>query len=167
MSKIIPLNIEKSFNDNEIIVSKTDLKGNITYGNALFIKMSGYEERELLGTPHNVIRHPDMPKAVFKLLWNTIKNKKEVFAYVKNLAKDGSYYWVLANVTASCDLDGKIIGYYSVRRKPKKKSIELISNLYKELLVEEQKAGVNSSYQKLNDILHSKGLTYAKFALSI
>ncbi len=93
--------------------------------------MSMYSEKELLNAPHNILRHKDMPKIVFKLLWDRIKNKKSINAYVKNRTKDGSFYWVFANVTASLDKNGSIIGYYSVRRKPATKALETISNLYK------------------------------------
>ncbi|MDD3467070.1 MAG: PAS domain-containing protein, partial [Campylobacterales bacterium] len=138
----MPINMEKTFAEDEIIVSKTDLKGKITYGNELFIKMSGYTEDELLGANHNIVRHPDMPKIVFKTLWDTVQGKKEIFAYVKNMAKDGSFYWVFANVTPSLDLSGNIIGYYSVRRKPSKKAIETIEPIYKALLDAEKRGGM-------------------------
>ena len=85
-------NQELLFGEDEFIVSKTDLKGKITYGNALFIKMSGYDEPELIGQPHNILRHEDMPAIVFKLLWNRIQAGKEIFAYVKNKTKKGDYY---------------------------------------------------------------------------
>jgi len=84
---------EKVLGEDDFIVSKTDLKGLITYGNRTFIQMSGYSEAELLGAPHNILRHPDMPRVVFKLLWDTIQAQQEICAYVKNLAKDGSFYW--------------------------------------------------------------------------
>lgn len=98
-----PINKEKTFSENELIISKTDLHGKITYGNEMFIRMSGYTVNELLYVPHNIIRHPDMPKVIFKLLWKTVKSGKEIHAYVKNLSKDGSYYWVFANITPSYD----------------------------------------------------------------
>lgn len=97
--KVEPNSREKVMRENDFIVSKTDLKGRITYGNRIFIEYSGYTEEELLGAPHNIIRHPDMPRGVFKFLWDTLAAEKECFAYVKNMAKDGSYYWVFANVT--------------------------------------------------------------------
>lgn len=155
------------FPDNEFIVSKTDLKGRITYGNELFIKMSGYAESELLDAPHNILRHPDMPKAVFKLLWDTIAKGEEIFAFVKNLSKSGSYYWVKAQVTPSYDNSGKIIGYHSVRRKPKKESVELISKIYSEMLKIEKTSGVNESFKHLVQILDSKGTTYDQFIFTI
>ena len=89
----------KEMNDNDFIVSKTDTKGRITYCNQIFMDMAEYTEEELLGKPHNLIRHPDMPKAVFKFLWDTIPTKQEVFAYVINRTKHGNDYWVYANIT--------------------------------------------------------------------
>jgi PAS domain S-box-containing protein len=158
---------EKSFSADDLIVSKTDTKGVITYGNELFIEMAGYSEEELLGAPHNLIRHSDMPRAVFKLLWDTLKNGQEVFAYVKNLAKDGSYYWVLANVTPSYDLSGGVIGYHSVRRKPDPEVIKVVEGLYKQMLQAEQSGGVQAGTAVLTDLLHQKGVSYEEFVLSL
>ena len=162
-----PINHEVPFPDNEFIVSKTDLKGKITYGNALFIKLSGYTEEELLGAPHSILRHPDMPKAVFKLLWDTIAAGNEIFAYVKNLAKDGSYYWVEAQVTPSFDDNGTIIAYHSVRRKPSSKTINMIAQVYSQMLSIEGKSGVEASAKYLFDLLKQKGVSYDEFIFSL
>jgi len=162
-----PTSQEKHFKENEIIVSKTDTKGKITYGNEIFIKMSGYAEDELLGKPHNILRHPDMPKAIFKLLWDTIKSKNEINAYVKNLSKDGSYYWVLANITPSYDENEKIIGYFSARRTASQSALEFIKPLYKKLLDIEKSKGMQASIEHINNILQEKGLSYEEFILSI
>ena len=97
--------VERFFDKDEIIVSKTDLKGRMTYCNDVFLRIAGYTEQELLGQPHSIIRHPDMPRCVFKLLWDTIGAGKEIFAYVINRAKNGDHYWVLAHVTPSRDPD--------------------------------------------------------------
>lgn len=97
-------------------MSKTDLKGRITYANDVFCAVSGYEEGSLTGAPHNVIRHPDMPMAIFQLLWDTIARGEEIFAYVVNLASDGAHYWVLAHVTPTFDAAGRVVGYHSNRR---------------------------------------------------
>ena len=113
---IQPTNVEVHFDTADIIVSKTNLKGKITYANTAFCTVSGYSLPELIGAPHSLIRHPDMPRAVFKLLWDTIQDGHEVFAYVKNLAKSGAYYWVFAHVTPSYGRDRKMIGFHSNRR---------------------------------------------------
>lgn len=163
-----PINKEKTFSENELIISKTDLHGKITYGNEMFIRMSGYTVNELLYVPHNIIRHPDMPKVIFKLLWKTVKSGKEIHAYVKNLSKDGSYYWVFANITPSYDQNGNIIGYYSVRRKPSARVLNnVIIPLYNELINAEKSGGVNSSETLLNTKLSKNGLTYEEFILSL
>ncbi|WP_345993314.1 PAS domain-containing protein [Sulfurimonas sp. HSL-1716] len=166
MSKPTPNNNEIVFPENNIIVSKTDTKGKITYCNELFIQMSGYEEEKLLGQPHNILRHPDMPRIVFKLLWENIQSGNEMNAYIKNLTKDGSYYWVFANVTPSFDKDNKIIGYFSVRRKADASKLEFIKNLYKQLLATEKNQGMEASMKQLQNILNEKELSYEEFILS-
>ncbi len=174
MADIIkPTGIEQFFDDREIIVSKTNLKGHLTYVNRVFIDISGYEEKDLIGKPHSLIRHPDMPRCIFKLLWDTLQNKKEIFAYVVNLCKNGDHYWVFAHVTPSISKDGSVVGYHSNRRVPKRSVIdEVITPLYKQLLDEEQrhsngKDGMNASYQMLLDILKEKGLDYDELIFSL
>lgn len=155
------------FDEGEFIVSKTDLKGRITYGNALFIKISGYEESELLGAPHNILRHPTMPRIVFRLLWKQIQSQKEIFAYVKNKTKNDDFYWVLAQITPSYDNNGSTIGYHSVRRKPKKSALDLIIPLYSSLLEAEKNGGIEASSKLLENQLTKMGKTYDQFILSI
>lgn len=169
MYKRVPKNEEIHYPDGNlnIIVSKTDLKGRITYCNELFIYMSRFEERELLGQPHNIIRHPDMPRIIFKLLWKTIQSGHEINAYVKNMAKDGAYYWVIANVTPSFDKNDKIIGYFSVRRKPTQEALSVIEPLYRDLLALEKRGGMEASKAHLDKLLKEKELTYEEFILSL
>lgn len=93
---ITPRNNEHALREDEFIVSKTDTRGVITYCNRTFMRISGFSEAELFGQPHNIIRHPDMPRGAFRLLWKQLQAGNEFFGYVKNLCKDGSYYWVLA-----------------------------------------------------------------------
>ena len=160
-------NQELTFGNEEFIVSKTDLQGKITYGNSLFIKMSGYSELELINKPHNILRHEDMPAVVFKLLWNNIKSGKEIFAYVKNKTKDGDFYWVFAHVTPSFNLNRAISNYHSVRRKPSDKALITIKSLYSALLQKERNGGINASETMLNELLKEKGLSYDEFILSL
>jgi PAS domain S-box-containing protein len=167
MQKPTPNNNEKSLKLDDFIVSKTDMQGKIIYGNKVFINISGYSESELLGAPHSILRHPDMPRIVFYLLWERIKNKEEIFAYVKNLAKDGSYYWVFANVTATLDSNGSIRDFHSVRRKPSDKALTIIPDLYAALLNAEKSGGMDASKVLLNKILDEKGVTYDTFVLSL
>ncbi|MBU0719968.1 PAS domain-containing protein [bacterium] len=159
--------MQKDMQENDFIVSKTDLKGHITYVNKIFMTMAEYTEAELLGKPHSLIRHPDMPKAVFKLLWQKVQNKEEIFAYVINKTKNNNDYWVFANVTASLDENGRIIGYYSVRRKPNPKALEIIEPVYKKMLEVQNRSGVDASLKILTDILDEKGVSYDEFIISI
>jgi PAS domain S-box-containing protein len=166
-----PNNREIPMRESDFIVSKTDLKGRITYGNRIFIEFSGYTEQELLGAPHNIIRHPDMPRGVFKFLWDTIQTGKECFAYVKNMAKDGRFYWVLANVTPDYGANGQIDGYLSVRRAPKRSAVDTVAEIYRLMLAEEQKAGTrdacDASLALLLKILADKGTSYEELIISL
>lgn len=168
---IQPTSTEKVMRENDFIVSKTDLKGRITYGNRIFIEFSGYSEQDLLGAQHNIVRHPDMPRAVFKLLWDTIQGGQECFAYVKNMAKDGSFYWVFANVTPSYDEAGNAIGYLSVRRKPKPEAVRAVAELYRQMLDAERQAGpqgaIAASSKILARLLEEKQMSYEQFVLSL
>lgn len=173
MSKrdIQPTDKEIVMREDDFIVSKTDLKGRLTYGNRIFIEFSGYKERELIGVQHNIVRHPDMPRGVFKLLWGSIQENKEIFAYVKNMCLDGSYYWVLANVTPSLDETGNVMGYYSVRRKPNPHALPVITQLYRNMLNEERAAGtrdaIAASQRVMQDFLNEKGQSYEELILSL
>ncbi len=168
---IVPRENEIVMRDDDFIVSKTDLKGRITYANRIFMEFSGFEESFLIGKQHNVIRHPDMPRAIFKLLWGEVEAGREIFAYVKNICADGSYYWVLANVTPSFDDAGKVVGYYSVRRKPNANAIRFITDLYKRMIKIEADAGskeaIAASTRYLNDLLTEKGISYEEFILQL
>ena len=162
---------ERVMRDDDFIVSKADLKGRITYSNKVFAEYSGFTESEFMGKQHNIVRHPDMPRCVFKLLWQHIESGQEIFAYVKNLCKDGSFYWVLANVTPSRDDQGRVVGYYSVRRKPNPKAMSVVVPLYKQLLQIEQNAGsreaIPASLTYLQNLLKEKGVSYERFILDL
>ena len=160
MTKPTPNSRETSIAQDDFLVSKTDTKGRISYANPSFIKVTGFSEQELLGKPHSLIRHQDMPKIIFKLLWEEISNKREIFAYVKNMSKDGGFYWVYANVTASLDAKRNIVGYYSVRRKANPKALEVIVPLYEKLLSLEKSGGMDASYNYLAELLKEKGVSY-------
>jgi len=170
-NKITTNNLEVVLPEDSFISSKTNSKGIITYVNSLFIKISGYKESELLGHQHNIIRHPDMPCVIFKLLWETIGNNREFNGYVKNLTKDGSYYWVFVNVAPSFSSDNELIGYYSIRRKPDPEKLNYIQNLYADLLDIEQQSSTNeaidNSLYKLNTVLNGREKGYDEFILTI
>lgn len=160
-------NSEITFGEDAFIVSKTDLTGKITYGNELFIQISGYQEMDILNQPHKILRHPDMPAVIFKLLWSRIKEGKEIFAYVKNKTKDDDYYWVFAHVTPSLDENRKISNYHSVRRRPTQKALEFIKPLYASLLQKERNGGINAAEEYLKQLLKDKGMSYDEFILSL
>jgi len=157
----------KNLNQEDFIVSKTDTKGNITYVNKSFIDMSEYSKEELIGKPHKVIRHPDMPKVVFKILWDKIKKGEEVFAFVINATKDKNEYWVFANITPSYNNNDEIIGYYSARRQINTNKLKAIKELYAKLKQEESIKGISGSEKLLNNILQEKGVSYNEFITSI
>ncbi|MGO1120847.1 PAS domain-containing protein [Rhodovibrionaceae bacterium A322] len=134
--------VERKLDPNDIIVSKTDLTGKITYGNRAFYKFADLTEKKCVGVQHNIIRHPDMPRSVFDLLWTTLKNGQEIFAYVVNRSANGDHYWVLAHVTPSRDQNGKITSYHSNRRAPNRQVLtQHITPLYDQLLRIEKAAG--------------------------
>lgn len=160
MKKPQPNSTKYDLGTDDFIVSKTDLRGKITYCNKIFMRLAKYSEEELIGAPHSIIRHPDMPKIVFKLLWDRVQKKEEIFAFVKNLSRDGGYYWVFANITASLDVNGNIISYYSVRRKPNDEALKVISEVYKTMLGLEKSGGMEASGKYLNDLLKEKNMSY-------
>lgn len=131
--------VEVPFPEGRLIVSRTDLKGIITHANAAFVELSGWERDELIGTPHHILRHPDMPKIAFKGLWDDIAAGKKWHGYVKNLRKDGAYYWVYATAVPNVR-NGQIVGYTSVRRKPSRTRINELIPLYAQWLAQEQAA---------------------------
>lgn len=168
---IIPNGVERTLKTEDLIVSKTDLKGRITYGNRAFAHYAGYPESFFMGQPHNLVRHPDMPRSVFRLLWDRISAKQEVFAYVKNLCADGCHYWVFANVTPSFDASGQLIGYYSVRRKAQPTAIPVIEKIYKKMLDIEKhtdgQTGMNAALAWLQETLKSQNEDYESFLMKL
>jgi PAS domain S-box-containing protein len=164
--------VERKFGDDEIIVSKTDLKGRLTYCNDVFIRLAGYAERDLIGKPHSLIRHPHMPRAVFKLLWSRIEAGREIFAYVINRSANGDHYWVLAHVSPDRGADGSIIGFHSNRRTASPGALAVIEPLYKQLRKAEdadpdRKAGLAQSSSMLDAVLAEQGVDYDRFVLGL
>jgi len=157
----------RELGENDFIVSKTDKKGRLTYVNKIFMDLAEYDEDELLGKPHNIIRHPDMPKAVFKLLWDRIQAKEEIFAFVVNKTKNNNSYWVYANITPSLDERDNIIGYYSVRRKPNQQAIATLKPIYAKMLQAEKSGGIDAGMKLLTDLLYQEGVSYDEFIISL
>ena len=169
---VTPTSVEVFFDPDDIIVSKTDLKGRITYANKVFADICGYNEAELIGQPHSIVRHPDMPRCVFKLLWETLAEGREIFAYVKNMTRRGDYYWVFAHVTPSFDAGGKVIGYHSNRRVPDRRVIAALAPVYHRLAeVEAQhrngKDGLAASARQMIEFVQSKNVSYDQLVFSL
>lgn len=171
-ASVVPTGVERTFRDDQIIVSKTDPRGILTYVNELFVDISGYAEEDLIGKPHNVIRHPDMPRTIFRLLWDRISEGEEIFAYVMNMSADGGHYWVLAHVTPTFDHQGRIVGYHSNRRTASRAALDVIRPLYDRLLGEERRhqntpTAIEQSMALLKATLEQSGLTYDEFVWSL
>jgi PAS domain-containing protein len=169
---IQPTGNESPFGEEELIVSKTNLKGHITYANDVFLRVSKFPLAMVLGAPHSLIRHPDMPRCVFKLLWDTIQAKQEIFAYVLNLARNGDHYWVFAHVTPTLDTQQNVIGFHSNRRKPTAEQVGKVTDLYAALSAEEgrhvdRKVGMQRGHDMLTAHLKDKGLDYDEFVFAI
>ncbi|MFT4709246.1 MAG: PAS domain S-box-containing protein [Planctomycetota bacterium] len=167
-----PTGREVFFERDEIIVSKTDAKGIITYANDVFLAIAGYTEEETLGKPHNFIRHPDMPRSIFRLLWDTMSAGDEIFAYVMNLTKNGDHYWVLAHVTPTFGPSGEITGYHSNRRVPDRTAIDTILPIYKQLTdveagFSDRDKGIRVASAGLMEKLEALGLSYPEFVFSM
>ncbi len=170
--KPTPTGTEQFFDTSEIIVSKTDCNGRITYANDVFLRVSGYSEEELFYKAHSIIRHPDMPRAVFQLLWDTIEAGNEIFAYVNNLCKNGDHYWVFAHVTPSFDTSGQLVGYHSSRRVPNREAVKTIAALYQEMLAEEERheerfVGIQKSMALLLGHLSQSQVQYDEFIFAL
>jgi len=160
--------VETPFDRNDLIVSKTDKRGTIISCNDIFAKMSGWSEEELMGSNHNLIRHPDMPQIAFQLCWDIIRDKREFFGYVKNLRKDGGYYWVFAYITGNWDGDGEITSYTSYRRYAPRLAVKTMAPIYKLLLEAEKKGGMEASEKAMNDYLASIGFgSYDNFIVDL
>jgi PAS domain S-box-containing protein len=162
--KLAPLDVEVSVDPKKEILSETDAAGVINYANDYFVELSGYPEEELVGKPHSVVRHPDMPKTVFKLLWDNLKQGKEYKAIIKNRRKDGKYYWVYSEYKPLYDQQKNIRGYRSMRHPVPKNSLEDIEAIYKKLLDLEETKGQKEAEMFLELKLHNDGFhDYAEY----
>ncbi len=169
---ITPNNHEKRLSEENFIVSKTDTSGRITYANRVFMEICGYPEHDLLGVQHNIIRHPEMPRGVFRFMWDTLKSGNEFMGFAKNLCADGSFYWVFANITPDFDKNGKLLGYYSVRRKPPQSALDVLIPVYKEMLAIERNTSAKDAPQQsiayLVDLVKQNGAkSYDSFVLNL
>jgi len=169
---IRPTGRERPFHDDEILVSKTDLTGKITYVNDIFARVSCYARGELIGAPHSIIRHPAMPRGIYQLLWEQIQAGREIFAYIVNLCKNGDHYWVFAHVTPSFGAQGEIVGYHSNRRTAPRAALQEIERLYAEMqrieaAHEKKRDAAAAGLTHLNDVLATRGVSYDEFVWSL
>ena len=133
MDKVTPIDEEYIF-EGDVIISQTDLKGIITYANRAFSNISDYDKEELIGQPHNILRHPDMPSAIFAKMWETISGGQVWNGLVKNLRKDGKYYWVDTEILPIRDENDEITGYIAARKEASRKNINETAATYKKML---------------------------------
>ncbi len=159
----IVLDEEIKFSKKKFIVSKTDLKGKIIFINKNFSEVSGYTESELIGAPHNVLRHPDMPRAVFYLVWQNLLAGNKISGVIKNLAKDGRYYWVIADLEPKRDKNGNITTLTAFRRAAPQDVIDTTEELYATMVAIEKKHGMEKSLAYLEGFLDEHNLTYDEF----
>ncbi|TQV64043.1 MAG: PAS domain-containing protein [Sulfurovum sp.] len=159
----IAINEEIKFSKTKFIVSRTDLNGNIVFINKNFSEISGYAQDELIGISHNVVRHPDMPKAVFYIVWNALKAGRPISGIVKNLTKDGRYYWVIVDFDVKKNSAGEIIGYSAFRRSPPQHVIDTFKEPYSIMLNIEKKHGMEASLTFLNSFLEEHHMSYDEF----
>jgi PAS domain S-box-containing protein len=158
-----PTGKEIKLSSKDMLVSKTDTKGNITYGNAKFVEVSGYKESELIGSPHSILRHPDMPKAIFYLMWQSIKKGKNIMAVVKNLSRNGDHYWVTTDFEIKRDREGKIRNYIAFRYAAPKDIVKVMEPLYAKMIEIEKEHGMDASVDYLEAFLEEKKMSYNQF----
>lgn len=168
---IVPTLVEQCMQDGEYIVSTTDPTGRITSANEVLLRFSGYRADELIGQQHNILRHPDMPRAVFALAWETIAEGEAFLGYIKNLSKNGSFYWVFAHIFPLFDEEGRLTGYKSIRRKPRADALPGVAALYAAMCRAEAEAGprdaIAAGRAVLSRVLAGKGQGYEAFVAAL
>ena len=152
---------------DDVLISVTDPNGIITDANDIFVKISGYTKDELVGANHNLIRHPDMPRVMFDVVWDHIKGRENIMAVVKNLAKDGRYYWVITDFVTDVDADRNVTSYTAYRRSPKPGILKTIIPMYKALNAIEEFAGMDAAKHFLTDFLERRKESYDDFIESL
>ena len=163
VAKPVPTRNEIKLDPKRYIVSKTDTTGKIVYGNDYFTEISGYKESELIGQPHSILRHPDMPKAIFYLMWKHLKNGRNIMAVIKNLTKKGDHYWVTTDFDIKRDREGNVRHYIAYRQAAPKHVVKEIESLYKKLLEIEEDLGMKASIEYLEGYLEERNMNYDQF----
>lgn len=163
MGKMNKVNNEIRCATQQIIISRTDLKGNIIYYNPTFAEVNGFQGSSLIHKPHNVIRHPDMPKTIFQIVWSIIEQGLPIQAIVKNKTNDGNYYWALLNWKVQKDRDNNIISYVAYGKQAPDYAIKVIEPLYKMMLEIEEKHDIETALEYLHGYLDEEGMTYSQY----
>ena len=163
-----PIDREVQWDKTKTLISETDVKGTITNVNDVFCAVAHYSASELIGQPHNLIRHPDMPKLIFKLLWDNLKVGNNFVGVIKNLAKTGEYYWVVTDFEMRRDAMGNITHYIGRRRSVPEAAINnYLAPFYESLLKMEKIGGVELSSRFFKNYLTKQGKDYIDFVISI
>jgi len=154
-------------NKNDILITRTDHSGIINYANDTFLRVAGFSEDEVINKPHNIIRHPNMPKVIFYLMWKSIKKRNNFIAIVKNYTKNGDYYWVTTDFRYEEDFSGAIKNYTAFRRAIKSENIEIVEKLYNTLVNIEKNTGMKASIKYLNRYLKDRDMDYNEYIANI
>lgn len=163
-----PIDKEVGWNKSQVVISETDVYGRITNVNDVFCNVCGYSPEEMIGQPHSIIRHPDMPKLVFKLLWDNLKVGNNFIGVIKNLAKSGEYYWVITDFEMRRDATGNITHYIARRKSVPKAVIEnYVAPLYENLLKLEKVGGMELSSRFFKNYLAKQGKDYIDFIIDV
>ena len=163
-----PIDKEVGWNKSQVVISETDVYGRITNVNDVFCNVCGYSPEEMIGQPHSIIRHPDMPKLVFKLLWDNLKVGNNFIGVIKNLAKSGEYYWVITDFEMRRDATGNITHYIARRKSVPKAVIEnYVAPLYETLLKLEKVGGMELSSRFFKNYLAKQGKDYIDFIIDV
>ena len=162
-----PVEREIVLNPKDVLLSITDIKGNIEYCNDEFVEVSGYEEYELVGSPHSIVRHPDMPKVVFEIMWDRLAKEDNIVAIVKNMGKTGRYYWVMTDFVIRRDDNGNVTGYKAFRKPAPKKAVEIVIPFYKKLREIEDFRGIEAAMNFFNGFFDGKNTNYDDFIENI
>ena len=170
MNKLVkptPLDREIKLDPSKIIISKANARGIIEFANDYFMEVSGYEEFELMGQPHNVVRHPDMPKVIFKIMWERLQEGKNIHALIKNLSKDGRFYWVLTDFETKYNENGEIVSHYARRKAAPGNAVFQIKKLYKTLVAIEERQNPETAEKYFLGLLEEKAITYDQYILEL
>jgi len=163
MSRKNKVNKEIKCSTQQVLISRTDLKGNLIYYNPTFLEVNGFTGSSLINKPHSILRHPDMPKTIFRIIWSIIEQGLPIQALIKNKTNDGKYYWALMNWKAQKDKNNKVISYVAYGRQAPNAAVKSIEPLYKAMLDIEKENDIESALEYLHSYLEEEGLSYSQY----